>query len=83
MKTPNTFTLGLVQMRCDAEPDANVEKAVRFIHKAAKAEAQIIRLPELFRTPYFCQRQDPGVFDLAEPIPGPSTERLSASVTGM
>src|SRR5438105_3871832 len=77
MKTPNTFTLGLVQMRCEAEPEANVEKAVRFIHKAAKAEAQVICLPELFRTPYFCQRQSPEVFDLAEPINGPTSKRLA------
>src|SRR5437879_3934212 len=75
--TPNTFTLGLVQMRCEPEPDANVEKAVRFIHKAAKSEAQIICLPELFRSHYFPQRQSPELFDLAEPIPGPTTERLA------
>ena len=77
MKTPNTFTLGLVQMRCEADPDANVEKAVNAIYKAAKAEAQIVCLPELFRTHYFCQRQDPALFDLAESIPGPTTERLA------
>jgi N-carbamoylputrescine amidase len=77
MKTPNTFTLGLVQMRCEADPDANVDKAVNAVYKAAKSEAQIICLPELFRTHYFCQRQDPAVFDLAEPIPGPTTKRLA------
>jgi N-carbamoylputrescine amidase len=77
MATPNTFTLGLVQMRCEAEPEANVDKAVNAIHKAAKSQAQIICLPELFRTHYFCQRQSPDLFDLAEPIPGPTTERLS------
>jgi N-carbamoylputrescine amidase len=74
---PNTFTLGLVQMRCEADPDANVEKAVTAVRRAAENGAQIVCLPELFRTPYFCQRQDPAVFDLAEPIPGPTSERLA------
>jgi N-carbamoylputrescine amidase len=74
---PNTFTLGLVQMRCEAEPDANLEKAVQRIHEAAAAGAQIVCLQELFRSPYFCQRQDPNLFDLAEPIRGPTTERLA------
>lgn len=69
-------TVGLVQMRCDTEPDVNLEKAVARIRQAATDGAQIICLPELFRSPYFCQRQDPSLFDLAEPIPGPSTERL-------
>jgi N-carbamoylputrescine amidase len=72
----DSFTLGLVQMRCEADPAANVEKAMTAIHKAARAGAQIVCLPELFRTPYFCQKQDPAIFDLAEPIPGPTTERL-------
>ncbi len=74
---PETFTLGLVQMRCDPEPEANLDKAVARIRQAAAAGAQIICLPELFRSPYFCQREDARLFELAEPIPGPSTERLS------
>jgi len=74
---PDTFTLGLVQMRCEAAPEANLEKAVAAVHKAADLGAEIICLPELFRAHYFCQRQDPALFDLAEPIPGPSSERLS------
>jgi N-carbamoylputrescine amidase len=73
----DTFTLGLIQMRCETSSALNLEKAVAAVHKAAAAGAQIICLPELFRSPYFCQRQDPALFDLAEPIPGPSTERLS------
>src|SRR5947208_614847 len=71
-----SFTLGLVQMRCESEPYVNLEKAVAAIHKAADAGAQIICLQELFHSLYFCQRQDPALFDLAEPIPGPATERL-------
>jgi N-carbamoylputrescine amidase len=64
-------------MRCEAEPEANMDKACARIREAAAAGAQIVCLPELFRGPYFCQREDPSLFDLAEPIPGPSTERLA------
>lgn len=72
-----SFTLGLVQMRCSDDADANVAKAVGQIHAAARAGATIVCLPELFRTPYFCQREDPALFDLAEPIPGPTSEVLA------
>lgn len=70
------FTLGLVQMRCAADRAANLEKAVDCIRDAAKRGAQVICLPELFLGPYFCQTEDPANFDLAEPIPGPTTETL-------
>ncbi|HZU38723.1 MAG TPA: nitrilase-related carbon-nitrogen hydrolase, partial [Gemmataceae bacterium] len=70
------LTLGLVQMSCAPEPDANLEKALGRIRQAAQAGAEVICLPELFRSQYFCQREDPALFDLAEPIPGPSSERL-------
>jgi N-carbamoylputrescine amidase len=73
----NTFTLGLVQMRCESDPATNLERALSAIYRAARNGAQIICLQELFRSPYFCQRQDPALFDLAEPIPGPTTERLA------
>jgi N-carbamoylputrescine amidase len=75
--TPDVFHLGLIQMRCEPEPEANLERAVRGIREAAVRGAQIICLQELFRSQYFCQRQDPALFDLAESIPGPTTERLS------
>jgi N-carbamoylputrescine amidase len=48
-----------------------------WVRKAARGGAQIICLPELFRTQYFCQREDPALFDLAEPIPGPSSNALA------
>jgi N-carbamoylputrescine amidase len=73
----DTFTLGLVQMRCEPERAANLERTLSAIHRAARNGAQIICLQELFRSPYFCQRQDPSLFDLAETIPGPTTERLA------
>jgi N-carbamoylputrescine amidase len=82
---PDRFTIGLVQMRCSPDAAANLETAVARLQELAKAGAQIACLPELFRTPYFCQKEDPATFDLAEPIPGPSTDRLGqvAKQTGM
>jgi N-carbamoylputrescine amidase len=71
------FTIGLVQMRCEAEPEVNLDKAVRLVREAAGRGAQVVCLQELFRSHYFCQRQDPALFDLAEPIPGLSSERLA------
>jgi N-carbamoylputrescine amidase len=71
-----TITVGLVQMACAVDPDANLRTAVARIAEAAQRGAQIVCLPELFRSQYFCQKEDPSVFDLAEPIPGPSTEAL-------
>jgi N-carbamoylputrescine amidase len=76
--TASTFTIGLVQMACGPDPATNVEKAVAGIRRAARDGASIVCLQELFRTPYFCQRQHPAVFDLAEPIPGPTSDRLAA-----
>jgi N-carbamoylputrescine amidase len=72
----DVFTVGLVQMRCTPDPEANLAKAIAGIREAAQGGAQIVCLQELFRGPYFCQREDPANFDLAEPVPGPSTERL-------
>ncbi len=70
--------LGLVQMACGDDPGANLRKAVEQIGEAAGQGAHIVCLQELFRSRYFCQREDAALFDLAEPIPGPSTEALSA-----
>jgi len=64
-------------MRCEADSAANLERALSAVHRAAHNGAEIICLQELFNSLYFCQRQDPALFDLAEPIPGPTTERLS------
>jgi N-carbamoylputrescine amidase len=68
--------IGLVQMSCGPDPDANLLKAAEQVRQAARQGAEIICLPELFRAQYFCQREDIRLFDLAEPIPGPSTELL-------
>jgi N-carbamoylputrescine amidase len=71
------FQVGLVQMAMSADPQENVEKAAARVAEAARRGAQVVCLPELFRSPYFCQREDAALFDLAEPVPGPSTERLA------
>src|SRR5262245_46268636 len=73
----SSITFALVQMRCSADRDQNMAKAVDQIHQAARRNAEVVCLPELFLGPYFCQRQDPALFDLAEPIPGPATDELS------
>ena len=78
MPDPSLFTVGLIQMHCSADPDDNVRRAVEKVRSAAKQGAQMVCLPELFRTQYFCQREDAALFDLAETIPGPTTEALSA-----
>ena len=75
----NQFTIGLVQMSCSADKAANMAKAEAAIAEAAKQGAQIVCLPELFLGPYFCQKEDASLFDLAETIPGPSSERLAAA----
>src|SRR5262245_27784223 len=78
MAVADRFRVGLVQMTCTTDPDANVERAVAGVRDAASRGAGIVCLPELFRTQYFCQREDPDLFELAEPIPGPTTERFAA-----
>jgi len=70
--------VGLVQMTCEPEPEPNMEKAVVRVREAAGRGAQVVCLQELFRSQYFCQTEDTELFKLAEPIPGPSTERLGA-----
>jgi N-carbamoylputrescine amidase len=77
MSTASKFTVALVQMRMGADPEANFASAIEHIREAARRGAQIVCLPELFRTQYFCQREDLKLFDLAEPIPGPSTKKLA------
>jgi N-carbamoylputrescine amidase len=76
MPSKAPFTVGLVQMRCSTDAAENLETAVARVREAAKRGAQVVCLPELFRSQYFCQREDVAFFDLAEPIPGPSTEVL-------
>lgn len=78
MATSQTTTVGLVQMRCVKEPAANLKNAERLIRKAVKQGAQVVCLPELFLSQYFCQSEDHAFFQLAEPIPGPTTKKMEA-----
>lgn len=73
----NKFTIGLVQMRCTANANDNLARAIEKIREAAKRGAQIISLHELFRSEYFCRTEDPELFNLAEAVPGPTTETLA------
>lgn len=78
MGTQSTFRIGLVQMAAGDDLEANVGRAIEHVRSAASAGAQIICLQELFRSRYFCQVEDEARFDLAEPVPGPTTEAFAA-----
>jgi N-carbamoylputrescine amidase len=78
MNHKDPFNLALVQMRCVAEAADNLGHACEMLRDAKRQGATIACLPELFRTPYFCQTENHANFDLAEPIPGPTTEALAA-----
>ncbi len=72
------FRIGLIQMSCSVDPGANLEKAIRGIREAAAQGAEIVCLQELFRSQYFCREENAELFNLAETIPGPSTEALAS-----
>ncbi len=65
---------GLVQQSCTTDPGANIEKSSTSIRKAASNGAKLVLLQELHLGPYFCQTENPAYFDLAEPVPGPSSD---------
>ena len=79
MPQPNKISVALIQMSCSAEPSRNLRTALDLIALAAKKGAKLVCLPELFRSLYFCQKQDYHCFQLAEPIPGPTTHSLSSA----
>lgn len=74
----STTTVGLIQMHCVKEPAANLKHAEHLIRKALKQGAQVVCLPELFLSEYFCQSEDHACFQLAETIPGPTTKKMEA-----
>jgi len=76
-KLPSKFKVGLLQLSFSKNKDNNLAKAIDWIEKAAKKGAQVICLPELFRSQYFCQSENINNYDLAEPIPGTSTIAIS------
>ena len=71
------FRLGLIQMACGRDPNENLAKAEWRVRQAAAQGAQIVCLQELFRSEYFCREENPDWFDLAEAVPGPTTEALA------
>jgi len=76
MPEPTTHRVGLVQMRMSGDRDENMTRAIAGVRDAAARGADVVCLPELFLSPYFCQTEDADVFALAESIPGPSTAEL-------
>ena len=70
--------LGIVQRSCGPDRDANIAGHAEMIRDCARQGAELIVLQELHNNLYFCQTEDPALFDLAEPIPGPSTETFGA-----
>src|SRR5437879_3114954 len=75
-RPPAKYKVGLVQMAMSADPDENLKHAIDRLEEAARQGARLVCLPELFRSRYFAQVEDAALFDLAEPVPGPSTEAL-------
>ena len=73
----SSYRIALAQFRCDSDRGRNLERALAAVAEAGAAGADLVCLPELFRTPYFCQREDEGAFDWAETIPGESSEALN------
>jgi N-carbamoylputrescine amidase len=76
METRAPYQVALVQMAMSADSTANLNTACAKIREAASRGAKVVCLPELFRSQYFCQKEDASLFSLAESIPGPSTEAL-------
>ena len=73
----DSLRVGLVQHACGDDLAANLQRSLAGIREAAERGAKLIMLQELHRSRYFCQHEDPALFDLAEPIPGPSTTALA------
>jgi N-carbamoylputrescine amidase len=76
-KVNDKFIIGLLQMRSTKDAAENLERASDKIREAAKRGAQIVCMHELFLGEYFCRKEDPALFDLAETVPGPATEALA------
>ena len=74
---PARIAVALVQMSMGPDPGGNLEKGIAAVREAAGRGAQVVCLPELFRTRYFCQTEETAFFDLAEPLPGPTTDALT------
>ncbi len=77
-----TFRIGLTQFAVSADADENLTHGVEWVARAAKEGAQVVCLPELYRSQYFCQKEDIAYFELAESVPGPSTEAFQKAAAG-
>ena len=75
--TDAPYTIGIIQMSMKPEPEANMQRAEELLREAKAKGVQVACLPELFRSYYFCQSENHDYFNLAEPLPGPTTERIS------
>jgi len=73
------ITVALVQQSCSGDKKSNLSKSIENMRKAADHGAHLVVLQELHSGPYFCQSEDPDQFDLAEPVPGPSSELLGSA----
>jgi N-carbamoylputrescine amidase len=78
MTKSKMLKVGLVQQRCTEDRAANLKESIKGIREAAKQGARLVLLQELHTGPYFCQTEDTQVFDMAESIPGPSTQELGS-----
>jgi N-carbamoylputrescine amidase len=78
MTAARPLKVGLVQMSMAEDPAQNLARAIDHVRDAAARGAQLVALPELFRSRYFCQAEDAAFFSLAEAVPGPSTEALTS-----
>src|SRR6188472_4098508 len=76
--TTRPFTVGIIQDTASADAAATVARSVARVREAAARGAQIVCLKELFNAPYFCKSQKCERFDIAESIPGPTTDRMQA-----
>ena len=72
-KNKENYRIGVLQLSFSSDVNKNLKKAVEWVKKASKQGAEVVCLPELYRSQYFCQKEDVSLFDLAETIPGPST----------
>jgi len=70
------FTIAVIQDSATADRSLNLQRTEHLVREAARRGAQIICLKELFQSPYFCKSQQSDRFDMAEPVPGPSTEAM-------
>ena len=75
----HNFNIALIQLALGGTPEQNLEKSLAWVRKAARQGGQVICLPELYRSAYFCQKEDPRYFDLAEPLHQTSFTAFSAA----